>query len=261
MSNTIEERRSGRDNIIFATKLVLLIYTMLIAVPWMQHWLYFGKKLACAWTLALSGYLLFADTAHFKTKEYLMMGLFCISYAVTIVLNIRSYFVNEVLILGYTVSLFFMLTYCDGRRSHEAVKKELWVLMYAIIAVSFVFSAVNIWIYFDTYPGMVRGTTGSYFYGIIGGQLGGIYNPNTGGTINYISILLALLVMHGAEKKKKIFLWVNIVLQFWCFSLVQSRGAWVSLIAFIVLYFAFVWDRTSLNLPQKVIAKVLLIAL
>lgn len=249
-----------RNNIVFATKLVLLVYTMLIAVPLLQNWLYFGKKLACGWMLMLSVCLFITDRKHYKTKEYLAMGLFCVSYGITIILNRQNYFMNEVLILGFVISQYFMLTYCDESRSQEDVKKELRYLAYAMVVISFVFSVINLVIYFAVYTGVMSVDRGSYFYGIVGSQLGGIYNPNTGGTINYISMVFTLFLLKDA-RKDKIFLWPNLLIQLWSFSLVQSRGAWVSLLAFIVLYFVFVWDRESLGLVKKIAAKAVLMIL
>lgn len=261
MSKKLNGQSNRRNDIVFATKLVLVVYTMLIAVPLLQHWLYFGKKLTCAWTLGLSAYLVFSDREHYKTKEYLVMGLFCVSYGVTLFLNRERHFVNEILILGYTISLYFMLTYCDAKITREQIEKELRLLAGAMVGVSFVFSTINLGIYFAIYSGVLHHVNNPYFYGLIGSQLGGIYNPNTGGTINYISIVLALFLMKETGTKQKIFLWLNNVIQFWCFSLVQSRGAWVSLVTFVVFYFLFVWDKESLSVVKKIAAKVLMIVL
>lgn len=260
MKKMIEGHTDRRSNIVFATKLVLMMYAMLIAVPLLQHWLYFGKKLACGWSLMLSAYLIYTDREHYKTKEYLLMALFCISYGVTILLNRHHHFANEILILGYIIALYFTLTYFDSRMSLEQVEKELRILAYAMVTVAFIFSAVNIGIYFAIYSGVLHTAKGSYFYGIIGTQLGGIYNPNTSGTINYIAMVLTLFLLKEA-RREKIFLWLNLFVQLWCFSLVQSRGSWVSLLAFIVLYFLFVWDRPSLGTVKKIAAKLLLMVL
>lgn len=259
MSKRIEGQNNTRNNIVFATKLILMVYTMLIAVPLLQNWLYFGKKLTCAWSLVLSVYLVYSDRKHYKTKEYLIMGLFCVAYVGTILLGNRAHFMNEILILGYTISLYFMLTYCDAGRTRTQMEKELRGLASAMVAVSFVFSAVNLGIYFAMHFGVMHRIASPYFYGLVGSQLGGIYNPNTGGTINYISLIFSVFLLKDSSKIKKSFLWVNLVVQFWCFSLVQSRGAWISFLTFIVLYFLFIWDKESLGMVKKITAKVLLV--
>ncbi len=260
MSKITESLSGKKNSIVFATKMMLLVYAMLISIPMLHDRLYFSKKLVCAWTLVLSLYLLLTDRKHYRAKEYLMMALFCGSYLITILLNIQRHFINELLILGYTVSLYFMMTYCDSKMRPEEIRKELTYLMYAMVTVSFVFAVINLGIYFYSFPGTKHVSGGSYFYGISGGQLGGIYNPNTGGTINYISVIFTFFLLKKAGREK-IFLILNLFVQFWCFSLVQSRGSWVSALAFAVLYFLFVWNKPSLGKVKELACKVLLLVI
>lgn len=258
MKKNIEKLVDRKNSIIFATKMMLIVYVMLISIPLLRNWFYFSQKLVCAWTLVLFLFLLWTDRGYYRTKEYLLMALFCGSYLITILLNIQRHFINELLILGYTVSLYFMMTYCDSKARPEEIRKELTYLMYAMVIVSFVFAVINLGIYFYSYPGTKHVSGGSFFYGISGGQLGGIYNPNTGGTINYISAVFTFLLLKKAGREK-IFLILNLFVQFWCFSLVQSRGAWVSVLAFAVLYFLFVWKKPSLGRIKELGCKALLL--
>ena len=257
MAKITKNLAEKKDSIVFATKIVLIVYAMLISIPLLHHYLYWGKKLVCAWTLLLAVYLVLTDTAHYRRKEYLAMLLFSVSYGVTILLHINDHLINEVLIWGYLVSTYFMMTYCDRKLSAEQLHKEYRILAYTVVIVSFVFALINLGIYFAVYPGTAHMRIGSYFYGISGGQLGGIYNPNTGGTMNYISIVFALFLLTQA-KKDKIFLIINMLVQFWCLSLVQSRGTWICILAFFVLYFLFVWDKPSLGRAKKIASKLCL---
>ena len=70
-------------------------------------------------------------------------------------------------------------------------------------------------------------------------RLWGLYNPNSGSVLNYVSILLTVLL----PKKKlgvKIFLGMNIVIQSLCFILTQSRGGWICLLTYIAIYLLFI---------------------
>ncbi len=254
MAKIMNHLAEKKNRIVFATKVVLMVYAMLISIPAVHHYLYFTKKLVCAWTLLLAAYLLLTDRPHYRKKEYWAMALFSLSYGVTILLHINTYLINEVLIWGYLVSTYFMMTYCDKELSSEQVYKEYRTMAAAVVVVSFVFALINLGIYFAVYPGTAHMKTGSFFYGINGGQLGGIYNPNTGGCISYISIIFSLFLLPSVRKSKA-FLIINMFVQLWSLSLVQSRGTWICILAFFVLYFLFVWDRPSLKRGKRIACK------
>ena len=79
----------------------------------------------------------------------------------------------------------------------------------------------------------------TFVYGMRENRLWGLYNPNSGSVLNYVSILLTVLL----PKKKlgvKIFLGMNIVIQSLCFILTQSRGGWICLLTYIAIYLLFI---------------------
>ena len=69
---SLNERSSRQlDRLVFWTKVAVLIYTMLIAAPWLHNRLYFGKKLFSAWMLVLSLTLVVTNRRQYRLWEYL----------------------------------------------------------------------------------------------------------------------------------------------------------------------------------------------
>lgn len=244
--------------VIFATKIALILYTMMISVPLFHNWLYEGKKLFGIWTVLLAFLLIATDFKHFKTKEYVAMFLFCCSYGVTILLN-RVHFVNEILILVFIISSYFMQTYCERTVPMEKVKKELRVIGCTVAGMTFAFSLVNLILFFLKYQNIGWLMREEYLSHMSASQLGGLYNPNTGGTYNYISILVSFMLLKESKMGGKVFLTLNAILQFFCFSLVQSRGSWVAFLTFVILYFVCVWRNPSFSAAKNALYKAVLL--
>lgn len=232
-----------QNKIVFLTKCVLVVIGLLTAVPYINM---IGRdvyKVCLVWCFFLTLYLFIKNRQNYMRKEYVFLFLFCVSYAVTIMLR-RAHFINEVAILGYTGLLFFTMTYYDQGRSEEETKKELKTLSWIIIIGTFIFSLIGFCMFLFSFSGYFKLEGTVFVYGMRENRLWGLYNPNTGVVLNYISGILSLLLLKYKEKKRK-FLIFNLVLQIFCFILTQSRGGWVCLFAYVIFYLLFIkkWKK------------------
>ena len=155
-------------------------------------------------------YLFIKRTKTFLKLEYVLLFLFCCSYAITILVSGTEHLINEVAILGYTGMLFFAMNYCDIDRD-ERIKRIINIVMdcgnyHICIFTCWIFD-VSIFCFSRNKPWR------DYFcIWYERKQTWGLYNPNSGSVLNYVSILLTVLL----PKKKlgvKIFLGMNIVIQ------------------------------------------------
>lgn len=243
MDNTEVSSKTGLNKIVTYTKYVLVIVTLLTAIPLLHHWFYNGYKIVGLWSIVLAAILFFKNNKYFRKKEYIVLFLFCISYFVTIILNERGHFVNEILILSYLVMSFFVLTYCDKSLTKDDVRQEIKNISWILIITTMIYSVINFIMYVAALLLNTNLAYGKYIYGMVEGQLGGIYNPNTGASLNYISAIISIVMIRKLKKRKKLLIF-NVIIQAICFSLVQSRGSWICLLGFIILYSIFVWkDR------------------
>ena len=235
----MEVSKNRENTIIFLTKCLLVVLGLFTTIPYIND---VGRdiyKLCCAWCFLCVAYLFIKRTKTFLKLEYVLLFLFCCSYAITILVSGTEHLINEVAILGYTGMLFFAMNYCDTDRDEKEIKKELSILSWIVIIITFVFSLIGFLMFlFSVSVEISHGET-TFVYGMRENRLWGLYNPNSGSVLNYVSILLTVLL----PKKKlgvKIFLGMNIVIQSLCFILTQSRGGWICLLTYIAIYFFFI---------------------
>ncbi len=252
MNKLYDVLKINQSKIVFATKYIMIMECLLTSLPFFNRWLYDVNKLICAWSLFLVLFLVFSNKKSFCTKEYFVLVLFCCSYALTIILNKENHLINEIMILAYTMMSFFALTYCDKKKKREDVVNEIIKISWLIVVVTFTFSCINLLIYISDVGGYVDYTNCKYLYGVVTGQLGGIYNPNTGATLNYISAIISLILLKAMKKRKK-FLVLNVIIQSVCFFLVQSRGAWICVISYIFLYFLLVRRNDKYSIIKNIV--------
>ena len=234
--NTLEKRE---NSIVFMTKCILLVMGLLTAIPLVNHVARDMYKLCCVWCFLLIVYFMVKRRKNYWKIEYVLLFLFCGFYLLTIILGTRQHLINEIAILGYTGILFFSMTYCDRKQTQEQVKRELTIMAWIFVGITFLFSLAGLLMFLFSYSGELLYDGGSYIYGMWENRLWGLYNPNTGSTINYISIILSVLIFKK-NLWKKIFLAINIIIQTLCFILTQSRGGWVCIIVYLFLYWMFV---------------------
>lgn len=235
----METVRKRENQIIFLTKCVLIIIGLFTAIPLVNHIARDIYKICCVWCFVCVIYLFIKRRKNYWRKEYLILFLFCGFYLATVLLGAREHFVNEIAILGYTGILFFAMTYCDKPQLYDQTKKELIIMSWIIVGITFLFSIICFYMFLFSKSGEVNYLGESFIYGMWENRLWGLYNPNTGSTINYLSIIASVL-LPKRKIRTKIFLGVNIILQAICFVLTQSRGGWVCLMVYIFLYMIFV---------------------
>ena len=244
-----------RNRLVFITKVVLLVLSMITAIPMFNTAFRDAYKLCCAWSVILVIWLFIKNRKSYMKKEYILFLLFCCSYAVTIFLNINEHFINEVAMLGFTGMLFFMLTYCDTKLTKEEAKEELIKMAWIIVIISFVYSVINFILLIVELGGIVDMTDVTFIHGMVDNRLGGIYNPNTGASVNYIAFIVSLILIKEVKKKKP-FLIANVILQFICFAATQSRSGWVCLLGFTFIYFIFVNKKEKFRGIKKYAVRV-----
>ena len=235
----MEISKNRENTIIFLTKCLLVVLGLFTTIPYIND---VGRdiyKLCCAWCFLCVAYLFIKRTKTFLKLEYVLLFLFCCSYAITILVSGTEHLINEVAILGYTGMLFFAMNYCDTDRDEKEIKKELSILSWIVVSITFVFSLIGFLMFLFSISVEISHGETTFVYGMRENRLWGLYNPNSGSVLNYVSILLTVLL----PKKKlgvKIFLGMNMVIQSLCFILTQSRGGWICLLTYIAIYFFFI---------------------
>ena len=168
-------------------------------------------------------------------KYLILFGLVALSHLFSALVNHSSHLVGnatEIVFMVTYVLLFVMLNLTQLKKVFKltAVTVQIVSFLSALFALSLLLAKVLI---------LFKVGNRSYSYGVMNGRVWGIVNPNASAIFTYISIILALYLIHQGHKYSVLFK-INNIIQVIYFALMQSRGALLSLLLMIGLYFAFV---------------------
>jgi len=221
--------------------MLFIILTALSASPLLQ--MYVGRfvKIAFVW----GAFLVLRNFAHnrslIKNRYSIWLLLFCVSYAVSILIAAPSHFFGNIVQYSYMVLYMILLFGNDITAPFEKKLSEFIMITNTYICVTFILVliclilllfSINFTYYHELYGYLPIGLAGDRFWGL--------YNPNTGSTMGVISIFLCwmMLVIRKNSKKLKVFYIINIVFQYIYILFTQSRTAWYALLIFgaIILF-------------------------
>ena len=149
-------------------------------------------------------------------------------------------------LIGNVIEILFMVTYVllfTMLQSGQLKKLFDWIA-YTVQIVSFSSAIFAFGLLVSRVLILFKIGEQSYYYGVMNGRLWGIVNPNASAIFSYISIILAMYLIHKGSKYS-VYLKLNNVIQLVYFATMQSRGALLSLLLMIGLY-SFFATRGSL---------------
>ncbi len=180
-------------------------------------------------------------TLLFKWKEITadrkflsLFGLLAGSHLLSAIFNRSGH------LIGNVIEILFMVTYVllfTMLQSGQLKKLFDWIA-YTVQIVSFSSAIFAFGLLVSRVLILFKIGEQSYYYGVMNGRLWGIVNPNASAIFSYISIILAMYLIHKGSKYS-VYLKLNNVIQFVYFATMQSRGALLSLLLMIGLYSFF----------------------
>ena len=181
-------------------------------------------------------------TLLFKWKEITadrkflsLFGLLAGSHLLSAVFNRSGH------LIGNVIEILFMVTYVllfTMLQSGQLKKLFDWIA-YTVQIVSFSSAIFAFTLLVSKVLILFKIGQQSYYYGVMNGRLWGIVNPNASAIFSYISIVLAMYLIHKGNKYS-VYLKLNNVIQLVYFATMQSRGALLSLVLMIGLYSFFI---------------------
>ncbi|MGN0478297.1 MAG: O-antigen ligase family protein [Hominenteromicrobium sp.] len=239
-------------------KVLIVVMTMITAVPYLHMRVGGYVKILLAY-----GYVILAYEALtgkylklYREKSSFLLLAFCVSYAVTILLNRELNLSANVKALAYMFLFFSLFFMTDPDRTSEALSREVQVVSMAVIGCTFVLSCVSFATYMFSINGHYLTDNGFIYFGMYDNRLWGVYNANTGSTLNSISILLSI----GFLVKRRSILTVllnavNILLQFCCLTLTGSRAALYALTVILAALILILCVRRYLHRHDRLTAR------
>lgn len=231
----------------FNFKFLIIVITMLTAVPYLHYKIGGYVKFVLAYGILVSLWQAFHKRTYqkLKSKSSILLCLFSGLYLVTIFINKDLYFQRNLQQFVY-MAVFFFLFYIDMQaKPIEEVQKELRKISLLYIVITFIFSCFCFYTFLRQFHYLyVVPTSHAYYrFGISENRLWGLYNPNTGSTLNVLSILFTGLYVGTIKSRNKrvayILGGINILLQYWCMILTDSRTAYYGLTIVLALLAGF----------------------
>ena len=186
-------------------KILMIIAVMLTAIPYLHTLIGGYIKIILLYGFLIVGYELV--TGKFKTAlrdktGWLLIG-FCVSYAVTVLINLSGNFTGDIKNLAYSAvffALFFMFTEDNTK---EDILKEIKLISTVVIVCTFLMSFASFIMYMFSFSGSYLNNEGvAVFFGMFENRLWGLYNPNTGSTLNCISIIISSIFIVDTNSRK-----------------------------------------------------------
>lgn len=225
-------------------KLLIIVAMMITAVPYLHGMVGGYVKILLAYGYLVLAYEVLTKKffSIFRDKINFALVAFGGSYLVTVILNRDLNFGSNVKALAYMAIIFALLFMTRPDKSKESLTKEIELVTAVVIACTYILSLATFITYIFSIDGSYTVGDVTHYYGWYENRLWGVYNANTGSTLNAISILLSVgfILAHKEQKTCVILNSLNIVLQFVCLIMTGSRAALYALYVLLAVL-AFVY--------------------
>ena len=164
-----------------------------------------------------------------------LFGLLAGSHMLSAIFNRSGHLIGNVIEILFMVTYILLFTMLESGQ----LKKLFDWIAYTIQIISFSSAIFAFTLLVSKVLILFKIGQQSYYYGVMNGRLWGIVNPNASAIFSYISIVLAMYLIHKGNKYS-VYLKLNNVIQLVYFATMQSRGALLSLVLMIGFYSFFI---------------------
>ncbi len=164
-----------------------------------------------------------------------LFGLLAGSHLLSAIFNRSGHLIGNVIEILFMVTYILLFTMLESGQ----LKKLFDWIVYTIQIISFSSAIFAFTLLVSKVLILFKIGQQSYYYGVMNGRLWGIVNPNASAIFSYISIVLAMYLIHKGSKYS-VYLKLNNVIQLVYFATMQSRGALLSLVLMIGFYSFFI---------------------
>lgn len=225
-------------------KLVYMISCFFYCIPFTNA--IFSKifKLFILWGGIVFIYNYFGNKKYTLKKVDYLLFIFLIVAFISCFFNYQYNLINNIISVCYLfIQMILMLSYIQDDNLEKKLNK-INKLSYIIVILTFISAILSILIYLLNVKFSYTTPSLQAIFGMFEGRLWGFYgNPNTVGHFAIISIwnsvILIFLNNYNKLKKKNYFLYFNIVIEFACLVLVNSRSSLLGILASILVFSLF----------------------
>lgn len=265
--NAIKRQILNKNNIIYSLITLMMLSTISIIAPITTEF----NVLILLWGALYFVYDFFKEKTYYKSRYSKILIVYMIIFFIGILINYKNNLIGNIKTFAYTGFFLFVVYSYKNDFEERYTQKELYNINSIIIIISSIvsFASLLTFIFFIqfTYNNVPQG-----FVYPNSPALWGFYgNPNSGGMVAVISIIVTTFNIYlyknlkdkNSSLTRKIYYYFNILVQFLYLILCNSRGAVVSLLAFIIFatfYLSFVFfkeDKKMANIKSIIISLLL----
>ena len=207
------------------------------------------------------GRLLFFKS-YWKTPYWIALGIFCISFLISMLANIRyGAFFSDFKWLIWMGFVFFILYICDTTRTSQEYKKEFQICAHIMIIYSAISAAASLYLMIQSYQAMWYTENGELLIaGFQWGRLWGVYtDPNYGGVFTTVSVLLCCYFVKCKKNYKKVPYLLFIVIDYLYIVFCDSRTAELAMV--LAVSFWLIYTAIQKKGKKTILLRYMLIAL
>ena len=244
-------------------KCVFIVAALGAASPFVHLVISPFMKILLAWGAVILLYKLCVNRKMFFNKYYIILGAFCISYGITVLLNRELNFGANAKALMYMVVIFSVIFTVDFQKSRETILRELKIIALVFTIASFFLAAGSLYTYIFSLKGHAMYNGQWVYYGMFENRLWGLYNPNTGSAINTLTLLMISgywIFFRPKRKALQVFFVIDGLCHYFCLLLTNSRTALYTLIigAGILIFLSgqYYWQKEKIK-PKVVLRQII----
>lgn len=239
------QKKKILEQSILLFKAIFIIVMLISAVPFLHVIIspYIKILLGIGAILIVGDF--FVTRERWKPKDFWLLLLFAGMYLITVILNRAGHFADNFKAWCYMLLIFILLYSYDCKRPLSKVYGEIKIMFRVFLAGVFLCSTICLLTYIFSFNISYMVGESHMYVGMYDNRLWGLYNPNTGATLNVIAILMSLGLFFESRRETawKIFYTVNIVVQGLCLILTGSRAPIYSAILGVVIFGAVEGSR------------------
>jgi hypothetical protein len=251
--NSFKTQILKKINIVYALVTLMMLSTIAIVSRFTTEF----NIIILAWGALYIIYDFFKEKNFIKSRYSKYLIIYMILFLISNLININLNFVENMKTFGYTCLFIFVLYSYKKDQSAKTMQSELYNINTIVITISSIVAFASL----ITFIFLIQFTYNDIPQGFIYPNhpaLWGFYsNPNSGGMVAAISMIVTFFNLYlcgnlhvkELSKLKKVYYYSNILLQWICLILSNSRGVLMALLAFVL--FASYYLFTNLLAEKK----------
>ena len=263
--NNIKNFLLNKVNLIYFLIMIMMLSTVTILSPYTTEL----NVLFLLWGGIYFIYDILNKKSCIKSKHKIYLIIYMLIFLISIIVNIKNNPVDNIKTFVYTGFFLFILYSYDADKNLKTTQKELIKFNNIVIYISSITSFIAIIMFIFLIQYTFNDITQGFVYPDSPALWGLYSNPNSGGMIATISIILSIVnislykIINETShfKIRKNYYIFNIVIQYLYLVLCNSRGAVLSLLAgilFIIFYNLYIRFKNKFNIFKSIVFSILI---